>query len=210
MSLLLLGVALISVLIGFYLAKRKSRRRLLAQKAAPFAKPDEGHSAFLFSRFEPSAMQQRASEYADWASQRRSCRSFSSEKIPPKVLENCIRAAGSAPSGAHTEPWKYVVVTDSTIRSQLRKLIEAEEFENYNRRMGVNWVEDLRPIGTDWQKPYLTDCAALVIFFEELYSFEESGVRRTNHYHEISAAMSAGMFVAALHHAGLCTGKMIH
>jgi iodotyrosine deiodinase len=71
--------------------------------------------------------------------------------------------------------------------------------------MGIDWVEDLKPIGTDWQKPYLTDCGALVVFMEELYSFEESGVRRTNHYHEISAAMSAGMFVAALHHAGLCT-----
>lgn len=150
-------------------------------------------------------MENEAVAFRKLMSIRRSCRFFSPRPIPENVLENCIAAAGTSPSGAHTEPWTYVVVKTAEIKRKLREIIEEEEKENYARRMGINWVVDLAPLGTDWQKPYLELAPAIVILFEQTYGFEESGVRKTHHYHEISTAMSAGIFVAAVHNAGLVT-----
>jgi hypothetical protein len=126
-------VALMAAIAGYWFAKRKTSCRVPTAKPAPLAIPREGHSPFLFSRMEPGVMLQRSAEYAEWASQRRSCRAFSSERVPADVLKNCIRAAGTSPSGAHTEPWKYVIVTDGETRQTLRDVIEAEERENYAR-----------------------------------------------------------------------------
>ena len=167
---------------------------------------DAPHVPYQFNRREEKEMLSRSRALVEDCSRRRSCRMFKSEEIPMEALENAIRVAGTSPSGAHTEPWTYVVIRDALVKQKLRDIVEAEEKENYERRMGVNWVNDLAKIGTDWQKPYLTECPAIVILLQQTYGIDEdTGKRITNHYYEISSAMSAGMFVLALHHAGLCT-----
>ncbi|MEM7517753.1 MAG: nitroreductase family protein, partial [Planctomycetota bacterium] len=107
-------------------------------------------------------------------------RHFSSEPIPLEVLDDCIRAAGTAPSGAHKQPWTFVVVTDPEIKKKIREAAEEEERENYSGRMNDDWLEDLAPLGTDAQKPFLEHAPALVICFRHAWEDVGDGQRAQN------------------------------
>ena len=158
-----------------------------------------------YERSSPDEMLARARAYADVADRRRSIRSFSSDPIPDGVLDACLRAAGTAPSGAHKQPWTFAVVTDPAIKTRVREAAEAEERENYGGRMNEDWLEDLRPFGTDENKPFLEIAPALIVVFRHAYELRTDGTRKQNYYTQESVGIACGMLLAALHNAGLAT-----
>jgi iodotyrosine deiodinase len=131
-------------------------------------------------------------------------RVFSSEPVPLEVIDECIRTAGSAPSGANRQPWSFVVVTDPDLRRRIREGAEAEEREFYSQRITDEWRRALAPFGTTWEKPCLEHAPALVVVFRHAYDLEE-GEKRTNYYTVESVGIAVGFLIAALHQAGLAT-----
>jgi nitroreductase len=136
---------------------------------------------------------------------RRSVREFSSNPVPRELIELAIRTASTSPSGAHRQPWRFVAVDDPAIKKEIRAAAEAEERESYERRMPEDWLEALRPLGTNWQKPFLETAPWLVVVFEEAYGRGPDGRRRRNWYVKESVGIACGIFIAALHHMGLAT-----
>lgn len=137
--------------------------------------------------------------------QRRSVRAFRPDPIPQGVIADLIRAASTAPSGAHRQPWRFVAISDPAVKARIRLAAEAEERENYGGRMPPDWRAALEPIGTSWQKPYLEVAPWLVVVFAENHGINEDGSRRKNYYVRESVGIACGLFVAAVHQAGLAT-----
>lgn len=140
---------------------------------------------------------------------RRSVRDFSPEPVPRGLLVEAIRVAGLAPSGAHQQPWTFVLIGDEPeLRGRIREAAEAEEREGYEHRMSPEWLESLAPLGTDWHKPHLTDAPWLVVVFEQVYGLRQEGAEtaRVKHYYvRESVGIAVGFLLAALTHAGLAT-----
>lgn len=132
---------------------------------------------------------------------RRTVRMFSDEPVPREVIETCLLAAGTAPSGAHKQPWRFVVVGDAELKRKIRAAAEQEEREFYGRRASEQWLEDLRPFGTDERKPFLEVAPWLIVVFK-LAKTDEGG---QTYYTNESVGIATGMLLAALHHAGLAT-----
>ncbi len=137
--------------------------------------------------------------------ERRSIRDFSADPVPRELIEIAIRAASTAPSGAHRQPWRFVAVSDPAIKRQIRIAAEKEEKESYQNRMPADWLEALAPLGTDWQKPFLETVPWIVVVFEEIFGLEDDGSKRKNYYVKESVGIASGMFIAALHRMGLST-----
>ncbi|MFT5290451.1 MAG: iodotyrosine deiodinase [Planctomycetota bacterium] len=156
-------------------------------------------------RHSPGDMLARAEAFRREMAKRRSVREFSAEALPEGVLDECIRAAGLAPSGANRQPWTFVVVTDPTTKSKIREAAEAEERELYERRISDEWRGALEPLGTDANKPFLETVPAIVVLFRQVYGLDEGGNRSTNYYTQESVGIALGFFIAALQHAGLAT-----
>tara|TARA_R110002126_G_scaffold1490_8_gene8780 strand:- start:2521 stop:3195 length:675 start_codon:yes stop_codon:yes gene_type:complete len=137
---------------------------------------------------------------------RRTVRHFLPDPIPEGVLEDCIAAAGTAPSGAHKQPWTFVLVTDPDVKRRIREAAEEEERENYSGRMNDQWVKDLAPLGTDEHKPFLEIAPALIVVFRQAWGESEVESERLQHYYtQESVGIACGFLLAALHHAGLAT-----
>jgi len=158
-----------------------------------------------FQRLAPDDMLERARRFAETAGRRRSVRVFAPDPIPPGVLEECVRAAGSAPSGAHKQPWTFALVTNPEIKAKIRAAAEEEEQENYGGRMNDEWLEDLRPFGTDAEKSFLEVAPALIVIFRHAWELREDGSRGQNYYTQESVGIASGMLIAALNDAGLAT-----
>lgn len=142
--------------------------------------------------------------YYKWIDTRRSVREFSSKPVAKQVIENIIKAASTAPSGAHKQPWTFCAVSDPGIKSQIRLAAEKEEFENYTSRMSEVWLEDLKPFGTDWQKPFLEIAPWLIVVFAKSYDLGDRGEKLNNYYVKESVGLACGMLLSAIHNAGLC------
>lgn len=137
---------------------------------------------------------------------RRSVRMFSTRSVPREAVELAVEAASTAPSGAHQQPWTFVLIGDPALKRQIREAAEAEERENYEEgRLPDDWREALAPLGTDWQKPFLERVPWIVVLFEQRYGLTESGDRIHHYYVKESVGIAAGMFVNALHEMGLAT-----
>ena len=134
---------------------------------------------------------------------RRSVRDFSDEAIPFGVIEDLVRTASTAPSGAHKQPWTFCVVSDPDMKKRIRDAAEKEEYESYHGRMPDEWLEDLAPIGTDWNKPFLEVAPYLIVVFKRAYELGPEGKRRKNYYVEESVGLACGFLLAAIHQAGL-------
>jgi len=158
-----------------------------------------------FRRLGEDEMRARAAAFAAEADRRRSVRSFSPEPVPVEVLEDCIRAAGTAPSGAHKQPWTFALVTDPELKSRIRAAAEEEERANYSGRMNDEWLADLQPFGTDASKPFLEIAPALIIVFRHAWELQEDGGQGQNYYSQESVGIASGMLLAALNAAGLVT-----
>jgi nitroreductase len=130
---------------------------------------------------------------------------FSSRPIAPGVLEDCLRAAGTAPSGANQQPWRFVVVRNADAKRRIREAAEAEEREFYGRRAPAAWLAALAPLGTDEHKPFLETAPALIAIFGERWGTDERGERTKHYYVDESVGIATGMLLAALHEAGLAT-----
>jgi nitroreductase len=136
---------------------------------------------------------------------RRSVRQFSPDPVPRKLIELAIQTASSAPSGAHRQPWKFVAISDPSIKKKIRQAAEREEKKSYEERMPEEWLEALEPIGTDWRKPFLEIVPWIIVVFAESYGFESDGSRRKNYYVQESVGIACGLFIAAIHQMGLVT-----
>jgi nitroreductase len=137
---------------------------------------------------------------------RRSVRAFSEESVPREAVEYAIRAASTAPSGAHRQPWTFILVGGDETKRQIRIAAEAEERMNYEGgRLPTQWREALEPLGTGWEKPFLETAPWLVVVFEQRYGTDEDGERSHNYYVKESVGIACGMFIAALHRIGLAT-----
>ncbi len=148
-------------------------------------------------------MLKRSNEFYAWMDKRRTVRDFSDKHIPKDVIENIILTASSAPSGAHKQPWTFCVVSDSSIKKQIRKEAEKEEYESYHGRMPEEWLKDLRPLQTDWRKEFLEIAPYLIIVFKRSYELDDDGHKHQNYYVTESCGIAIGFLLAAIHHAGL-------
>jgi iodotyrosine deiodinase len=158
-----------------------------------------------FRRFAASVMVERGTDFLDHLARRRSVREFSPQAPPRACLDLALRVAASAPSGAHRQPWRFVVVDDPALKREIRLAAEAEERENYQHRFPEEWKEALAPFGTDWHKPFLEVAPYLVVVFKEIYGVAPDGGKVTNYYVNESVGIACGMFIAALQWMGLAT-----
>lgn len=156
-------------------------------------------------RYSDERMLERARAFTDELTLRRTVRHFSRELVPYSIIQECLRAAGSAPSGANMQPWHFVVIEDSDVKHQIREAAEREEREFYGGRAPQEWLEALRPLGTDWRKPFLEDAPYLIAIFVESYRTTEDNQRVKHYYATESVGIATGFLIAALHHAGLAT-----
>lgn len=140
-----------------------------------------------------------------WLDTRRSVREFSSKPVPKKVIENLIKSGSTAPSGAHKQPWTFCAISNAELKTEIRRLAEIEEKENYESRMSERWKKDLEPLATDMHKPFLEDAPWLIVAFKKAYEIDELGNKHNNYYVNESIGISCGMLISAIHNAGLVT-----
>jgi nitroreductase len=147
----------------------------------------------------------RSRAFLESMRRRRTVREFSTEPVPLEVVDNAIATAGTAPSGAHQQPWTFVVVTDPDTKRRIRDAAEAEERRNYAGRMSEEWLRALEPIGTDEHKPHLTEAPVVIVVFEQAYGLAADGTKVKHYYVRESVGIAVGLLLAALHDARLAT-----
>ena len=145
----------------------------------------------------------RSRAFLESMRKRRSIRQFSPEPVPVELIENAIATAGTAPSGANQQPWTFVVVTDPLVKARIRAAAEQEEKLLYERRATQEYLDAIEPIGTDWQKPHITDAPYLIVVFEQPWGYDEDGEKRKHYYVRESVGIAVGFLLASLHAAGL-------
>ncbi len=174
------------------------------------APSNAGFIPLAFDERPVEEMCQRATRFHDLMRRRRTVRDFSDRPVPAEVIEHALLTAGSAPSGAHRQPWHFVVVTDAGKKAEIREAAEREEREFYGRRASKEWLEALAPLGTDANKPFLTTAPVLIAVFLKRFTLVESDegagpTRLKNYYTTESVGIATGFLIAALHNAGLAT-----
>jgi iodotyrosine deiodinase len=158
-----------------------------------------------YRSFSEQEMLERSRDFAIELSRRRTVREFSDRPIPREVIENCLRAAGTAPSGAHQQPWRFVAVADTQIKHRIRVAAEEEEREFYTHRAPPDWLAALAPLGTHADKPFLDVAPWLIAVFYERFGLDAEGLKSKRYYPHESVGIACGFLIAALHHAGIAT-----
>lgn len=159
----------------------------------------------IYLKAAPEEMLTRSRDFLANMRRRRSVRAFSDKAVDPEVIRNCLLVAGSAPSGANQQPWKFVVVSDPGLKKQIRTAAEAEEKRFYAGAASEEWLARLKPLGTGPLKPYLEAAPYLIAVFRENYSLDEQGNKIKHYYVRDSVGIATGMLITALHNAGLAT-----
>ncbi len=162
--------------------------------------PLTGHRAYP-----DGEMLTRAEEFSRALRRRRTVRDFAATPVAREVIEQALLAAGGAPNGANLQPWHFVAISDAATKREIRVAAEAEEREFYAGRATPEWLEDLAPLGTDAEKPFLEQAPWLIAIFAERWRRASDGGRRANYYVPESVGIATGFLIAALHHAGLVT-----
>ena len=167
----------------------------------------KGHEHIKYSHvhYESEEMVSRSTNFYNWLETRRSVRDFSDKPVSKEVIKNIIRSASTAPSGAHKQPWIFCVVSDPEIKKQIRIAAEKEEYESYTKRMSEEWLKDLKPMATDWNKPFLETAPYLIIAFKRPYEIDQEGKKHQNYYVNESVGLACGFLLSAIHDAGLVT-----
>lgn len=168
-------------------------------------KRDFPHVPLQFHEYPVDEMCRRARSFADELARRRTVRDFADRPVPREIIEAAIDAARHAPSGANHQPWHFVAVSDAKLKSRIRAAAEAEERAFYGGRASAEWLEALKPLGTDWEKPFLEIAPWLIVVFAEQWGRWPDGRRRKNYYVPESTGIASGFLLACLHHAGLAT-----
>jgi len=148
-------------------------------------------------------MKKRSAEFYVELKKRRTVRQFSKRPVPRVMIENCIRAAGTAPSGANMQPWSFVVVGNPEVKRKIHKEAEKTEREFYHKKTNLKWVEDLKPLGTNENKPFLETAPYLIVIFAQRYGLLPDGSKRSHYYVNESVGIATGILISALHHTGL-------
>ena len=156
-----------------------------------------------FKEFSSDEMINRSENFYNQVKQRRTVRDFSDKPVSKEVIENCIRSAGTAPSGANLQPWHFVVVSDPIIKKQIRYAAEKEENEFYTTRAPKEWLDALAPLGTDEQKPFLEKAPHLIALFAKSYDILPDGRKVKQYYSQESVGIASGILITAIHNAGL-------
>jgi len=155
-----------------------------------------------YTVFSEPEQKQRARTFFEQCQRRRTVRDFSSRQVSRELLETLMMTAGTAPSGANRQPWRFIVVTDPLLKKRIREAAEKEEKESYEERMSDQWLEDLKVLGTDWHKEFLEIAPALIVVFASNYEFEAGAIHK-NYYVKESVGIAVGFLLAAIHNAGL-------
>ncbi len=158
-----------------------------------------------YQAYPPETMKARARAFYEEVRRRRSVRDFSDRPVPRAIIETCLKAAGTAPSGANLQPWHFVVVRDPATKRRIREAAEEEERKFYASRAPDAWLDALSPLGTDIAKPFLTTAPTLIAIFGKAYDLGPDGERIPHYYVKESVGLATGILLTALHHAGLGT-----
>ncbi len=164
----------------------------------------DGYEHIRYPSARPSEKEliEKSREFYLEMDQRRTVREFDTRPIPLEVMENIILTAGTAPSGAHKQPWTFCLVSDPTIKRRIREAAEEEEKISYADRMPDQWKSDLKPLGTTWEKPFLEDAPYLIIVFKQSYGLKNN--EKVQHYYvNESVGIACGLLITAIHQAGL-------
>lgn len=156
-----------------------------------------------WERLDPAEALARSRAFLQAMQSRRSVRLFSDEPVPQELIDNAIAVAGTAPSGANQQPWTFAVVTDSETKARLREAAESEEHAFYDHRATEEWKGAIKPIGTDWQKPHITDAPVVIVVFEQVWSRGGEGDKVKHYWVKESVGVAVGFLLAALHLSGL-------
>jgi nitroreductase len=156
-----------------------------------------------FSERAVDDMRRRANDFLSLMARRRSVRHFASRPVPREIIRACLAVANTAPSGANRQPWHFVAVSDPAVKRRIREAAEAEERDFYDRRAPEDWLEALRPLGTDAHKPFLETAPYLIAIFAQTQGVDDHGAPRKNYYVSESVGIATGLLIAALHNAGL-------
>ena len=158
-----------------------------------------------YREYPAAVMQERVDAFEADMQRRRTARQFSDRPVPRAIIERCLLAAGSAPSGAHQQPWHFVAVSDPTMKARIRAAAEHEERDFYRRRAPKEWLEALRPLGTDERKPYLESAPWLIAVFVRRFTRLPDGRKLKHYYTDESVGIATGFLIAAVHTAGLAS-----
>ena len=167
------------------------------------SKSEHPYIPYKGDEFSNEEMIERSKSFFDWADKRRSVRDFDSKPVPKEVMENILMTASTAPSGAHKQPWTFCLISNDALKSKLRALAEEEEKKSYGGRMSDEWLEDLAPLGTDWQKEFIDIAPWIVIVMKRAYEFNDDGSKHNNYYVSESVGLASGFLLMAVHQAGL-------
>lgn len=155
-------------------------------------------------KYSPEDMKKRADAFFETLKSRRSIRQFSSEPVSHEAVVKAIASASLAPSGANKQPWSFCLISDPKIKKEIRKQAEKEEYKGYHGRMNAEWIEDLKPFGTDYHKPFLEEAPYIIVVFKKTYTMNK-GQTEQNYYVNESVGIATGFLLCALHNAGLAT-----
>jgi iodotyrosine deiodinase len=159
----------------------------------------------VFHEKSAEQMQNAAFSFYEEMETRRTTRHFSDRSVPRELIELAVKTAGTAPSGAHLQPWTFVAISNPQVKQQLREAAESEEKRFYGERIPEAWAEVLEPLGTDFVKEHITDAPWVVILFRHSQRVRENGEKSPTYYSQESCGIAAGLFIAAIHNMGLCT-----
>jgi nitroreductase len=155
--------------------------------------------------YSEAEMKKRSENYFEMIDKRRSVRDFSPKEIPLEVIENIIKTASSAPSGANKQPWTFCVVKNPELKRKIRIAAEEEERKSYAERMSDEWLDDLKKLGTDANKPFLEKAPYLIVVFKRPYEIDANGKKHQNYYVNESVGLACGFLITAIQNAGLLT-----
>ncbi len=158
-----------------------------------------------FEELPPGEMIARALAFQTQMARRRTVRDFSDRAVPKEIIETCVAAAGSAPSGANQQPWTFVCISNPETKARIRVAAEKEEREFYAGRASAEWLAALGPLGTDAEKPFLETAPWLIVVFAQRHGVDSAGKRIKHYYVPESVGIATGLLIAALHNAGLAS-----
>ncbi len=156
-----------------------------------------------YQRLSPEKMHQRSADFLSEMQRRRTVRDFADKAVPRAVIENCLRTAGTAPSGAHLQPWQFLAISDQATKEQIFHHAEEVERDFYRGEATRQWVQDLEPLGTGEHKPFLHQAPWLLVVFAKRHGLNPDGTLKKHYYVNESVGIACGFLIAALHRAGL-------
>ncbi len=158
-----------------------------------------------FIRFNEETMLRKSEEFLELIKKRRTVREFSSEVVPEQIIVNAVKSASSAPNGANLQPWHFVIIKDKSLKTELRKLAEEKEKEFYLSRAPEEWLNNLKDLGTNIEKPFLEEAPYLIVVFEKRWDLLPDGKKKKLYYTKESVGIATGILITALHSSGLAT-----